>query len=130
MGVSYFCNKGQLGENEAVGNRTDMFSQETLRAIMRAIEEKDPVRAETLKHTFEGAKCGLSHMLGTRVSPRTSPDSTSRLAAYQPQSCSCVCSHTGTNGQNVTARNVHVSIAPIHNKTAAACKTIPDCAAD
>lgn len=69
MGVSYFCNKGQLGENEAVGNRTDMFSQETLRAIVRTLEEKDPARAETLRHTIEGAKCGLSHMLGTHVSP-------------------------------------------------------------
>ena len=68
MGVSYFCNKGQLGENEAVGNRTDMFSQETQRAIVRTMENKDPARAKTLKHIIEDAKPGLSQMLGIHVS--------------------------------------------------------------
>lgn len=73
MGVSYFCNKGQLGENEAVGNRTDMFSQETQRAIVRTTEDRDPLQAETLKHIIEDAKPGLSHMLGIHVSLLTSP---------------------------------------------------------
>ena len=73
MGVSYFCNKGQLGENEAVGNRTDMFSQETQRAIVRTAEHRDPLQAGTLKHIIEDAKPGLSQMLGIHVSLLTSP---------------------------------------------------------
>ena len=83
VGVSYFCNKGQLGENEAVGNRTDMFSQETLRAIERTIEKADPVEAEFMKRTIQGSKFALSHMLGTHVRPLPSPDSARKHVAHQ-----------------------------------------------
>ena len=112
VGVSYFCNKGQLGENEAVGNRTDMFSQETLRAIMRTVEEKDPVQAETLKHTMEGAKCGLSHMLGTHVSSLTSRDSSSKTFCVSTAKLLLHVLSYCCYAQNVTAGNVHVGIAP------------------
>lgn len=68
IGASYLCNKGRLGENEAVGNRTDMFAQETLRDSIRIIAKQDPEAARLIKLEMELSKAGLSRNLGVHVS--------------------------------------------------------------
>ena len=67
VGASYLCNKGQLGDNEPVGNRTDMFAAETVREITRKLAAQDPVKAQAFKITMDLAKSKLCQEMGEEV---------------------------------------------------------------
>ena len=67
VGASYLCNKGQLGDNEPVGNRTDMFAAETVREITRKLAAQDPVKAQAFKITMDLAKSKVCQEMGEEV---------------------------------------------------------------
>lgn len=67
VGASYLCAKGSLGENEPVGNRTDMFAAECVRSTIQLLAAKDKAAAATFRLTLDLAKSALSHRIGKQA---------------------------------------------------------------
>ena len=63
------CSKGTLGENELVGNRTDMFAAEIVRSTGQQLAAEDKTVAAAFKLTLEMAKASLSRRMGEQASP-------------------------------------------------------------
>ena len=71
VGASYLCAKGTLGENEPVGNRTDMFAAECIRSTTQLLAARDKTAAATFKLTLDLAKSALSHRIGKQAGLRS-----------------------------------------------------------
>ena len=85
VGASYLCSKGTLGENELVGNRTDMFAAEIVRSTGQLLAAEDKTLAAAYKLTLELAKASLSQRVGeeARLLPACSP----KLAKLSHSGC-------------------------------------------
>ena len=67
-GASYLCAKGMLGDNEPVGNRTDMFAAETVRSTMQLLAEKDSTAAKAFKTTMLLTRAAVCQNIGKQAS--------------------------------------------------------------
>ena len=67
VGASYLCNKGQLGDNAPVGNRTDLFAAETVREVTRKLAAQAAVREHAFKITMDLSKSKLCQEMGEEV---------------------------------------------------------------
>ena len=67
VGASYLCSKGTLGENEPVGNRTDMFAAEVVRSTGQQLAAADKTAAAAFKLTLDLAKASLSQRMGEQA---------------------------------------------------------------